>query len=103
MQGPAAYVRDAVDANHDLLLTLIPPCCCVGRFPLAADLGEKAGQYSSDVAVLGLVVGGLLGGGYLLTQRAQQQESSSSSGLPQVPEVPPLEVPREEVLQGQQK
>lgn len=71
---------------------------------LLADLGEKAGQYSSDVAVLGLVVGGLLGGGYLLTQRTQQPEGSgSSSGLPQVPEVPPLEVPREEVLQGQQK
>lgn len=67
---------------------------------MAADLGEKAGQYSSDVAVLGLVVGGLLGGGYLLTQRTQQQDSSS--GLQQ-PEVPPLEAPREEVLQGQQK
>lgn len=75
---------------------------CVAAVPFSADLGEKAGQYSSDVAVLGLVVGGLLGGGYLLSQRASQQQESSGSGLQQ-PEVPPLKVPREEVLQGQQK
>jgi hypothetical protein len=73
---------------------------------LLADLGEKAGQYSSDVAVLGLVVGVLLGGGYILTQRTQQQQPGSSSSVGsglQPPEVPPLEAPREEALQGHQK
>ena len=76
---------------------------------LFADMGAKAGQYSSDVAVLGLVVGVLLGGGYLFTQHTQQQQPGSSSsssgggsGL-QPPEVPPLEAPREEALQGHQK
>jgi hypothetical protein len=70
---------------------------------LFADLGDKAGQYSSDVAVLGLAVGLLLGGGYFVTQRAQQQQASSSSSALPPPAVTPLEAPREEVLQGQQK
>lgn len=94
-----------------MLTSLCAPlllCCAV--LPLScgrADLGDKAGQYSSDVAVLGLVVGLLLGGGYLVTQRTQQQQQqppSSSSSHVQQQEVPPvLEAPREEVLQGQQK
>jgi hypothetical protein len=81
-------------------------CFCAALFWLAAvpgaDLGEKAGQYSSDVAILGLAVGGLLGAGYLITQRTQQQDSIGGSSLPQ-PEVPPLKAPPEEALQGQQK
>jgi hypothetical protein len=79
--------------------------CVVSRCALllCADLGDKAGQYSSDVAVLGLVVGLLLGGGYFVTQRTQQQQGSSSSSVLPPPAVTPLEAPREEVLQGQQK
>jgi len=81
-------------------------CCAVVRLSCGpADLGDKAGQYSSDVAVLGLVVGLLLGGGYLITQRtAAAAAATATQQQQQQQEVPPvLEAPREEVLQGQQK
>jgi hypothetical protein len=90
------------------LLPLLLLCLCAQPH---TDLGEKAGQYSSDVAVLGLATGLLLGGGYLLTQRLQQPQqpdgttsstSSSGSSLEQH-ELQHLEPPREEALQGQQK
>lgn len=58
------------------------------------------------MAVLGLVVGLLLGGGYILTQRTQQQQQQQgdgTSGSLRPPDVAPLEAPREEALQGQQK
>lgn len=55
-------------------------CCYCNCFccTAVADLGEKAGQYSTDVAVCGLVLGLAAGAYYLLSQRHTEQEQESS-------------------------
>jgi hypothetical protein len=73
-------------------------CCCLLLSSVAAaDLADKAGQYSSDVAVLGLLLGIMAGGYWLVNQRLNSNSnlvepgSSSSSSSNQRPPLPSLD------------
>jgi hypothetical protein len=95
-----------------LLVSCIPPAhalCCLPATvtSCSADLADKAGQYSSDVAVCGLLLGVMAGGYWLVNQRLQSSSvaepgsssssSSSSSVRPPLPSLDPGTP--EEVLQ----
>jgi hypothetical protein len=82
--------------SADLCTVLPPPATA------AADLADKAGQYSSDVAVCGLLLGVMAGGYWLVNQRLQsssaiEPSSSSSSQRPPLSSLDPGTP--EEVLQ----
>lgn len=91
-------------AGHvGFLVCVAPPLhsCIAPGFALPvllADLAEKAGQYSQDVAVCGLALGLVAAGYYMISHRSQEQGQDSSS---QHHAPPSLDAPHtpEEVLQ----
>lgn len=60
--------RPIINGLEGLLTGGCPRCC------VPADLVDKAGKYSEDVAVCGLILGVMALGYYLLTQRRQPDD-----------------------------